>query len=90
MLLDDFWNAQAQSRRQADGHNLHTVIDLSARHFCRTELLELNNRAKGNPTLLPQLRVKLENLETTKAVDAMVKKEVLEMIDSFLRCSGRR
>jgi hypothetical protein len=90
MLLDDLWQAQDQFRKRQDGDSLHSVIDLSVKHFDRAELLQLNNRAKNDPTLLAQLRSKIENLETTTAVDAMIKKEILGMIDAFLRSTSSR
>ena len=89
MLLDDLWKAQDDFRKRQDGVNLHSVLDLSVKHFGRTELLQLNNRAKTDRTLLAQLRIKIESVETTSAVDTMLKKEILGMIDSFLRSPHR-
>ena len=88
MLLDDLWKAQEEFRKRQDGANLHWVVDLSVRHLRHTELLQLNNRAKTDRTLLPQLRIEIENLETMGAVNRMIKKEVMGMIDAFLKITA--
>lgn len=89
MLLDDLWKAQDEFRKRQDGANLHWLVDLSVRHFRHPELLQLNNRAKTDRKLLPQLRIEIETLETMGAVDRMIKKEVVAMIDAFLRSPHR-
>jgi hypothetical protein len=90
MLLEDLWKAQDQFRKRQDACNLHSVIDLSLKHFGRSELVQLNNHAKIDRSLLPQLRPKIENLKTSSAVDTMLKREIVQMIDAFFRSRGSK
>jgi hypothetical protein len=84
MLLDDVWKAQDEFRKRPDAMTLHSVIDLSAKHLGRNEILQLNDRAKNDPAFLAELRSKIESLQTAGPVNTMIKKEVLAMIDAYL------
>jgi hypothetical protein len=63
MLLEDLWKAQDQFRKRQDECNLHSVIELSLKHFGRSGSGQLNNQGRIDRNLLTQLRSKIENVK---------------------------